>query len=514
MGTSANLLVVQGDRRLGLHVSNDGYPSNVLASLAAPIALLGVDRLRTQFAAASLFQPGDDGCPSRSAAFKANTEAYIETCEAAGVEPFDLDGLLHYRFGRPDFAHSGGGLLYGTTHVRDSDFFDESSNDDCDYLLDLDAGTLTQTWGACWQLDLNVLEGRNPDAVFAYLNSTHSFAKANGTGVTRATAAQQDYNIALNATLAGLPARDEPWPVASPSPAVDSSSPTTPFPWPGRFGEPTGTHAQPPAAPTPTPPPVSTSWMVRVHPDDFVLIRALNQILQQAATAQPELQALLPLLRVERNEAHVGVVLESLPEGLEARLRPVGEAMVQAFGAQFATLSSDGSYSLSHPGGSIVSTGHMGFGGEEDEEGWGPQVPQPSDLSSPFSMDKRQALRQQWIDTLLAGTAPDPAAVVQSLQSEAFLALALFDVDAYAQLTKPELIGVLGPASQWGQGAGELAAQMAHVETQFSPGSAAVRYQALPQEAKDQLLSDMDTVSRHAFGLALGLKAAPRRKGP
>ena len=286
MGTSANLLVIQGDRTLGLHTSYDGYPENVLGSVAAPIALLGLDLLRTRFAAATLLPEYDETVNQdqrESAVFRDASAAYLQACEDQGVRPYDLNGLLHYEYGTPDFAHSGAGLLYGSTHIDQSGFFDpKDRRSSSDYLLDLDAGTLQMNYGRRWTVDLAALAGKDPDAVFqALAEYEYDAGDEDDTKVAVDGAIDQPHNQDLQATLAQLPdyVPSAPAPVLVRMPPaamdmdIDESAEQV------------------------------KAIMIRVHPDDFVLIRLLSQDFHQAARFHADAPRV----------AHVRTVTEKTP---------------------------------------------------------------------------------------------------------------------------------------------------------------------------------------------------------
>lgn len=505
MGTSANLVVIQGQRALALHTSYDGHTDNVMATVCAPIAQLGLDLLRTNFGAAQIYDEDQEGRPRRGQVHRDNITAYLEACEARGLEPFDIEGMLHYPYGRSDFAHSGGGLLYGPQHVSDSGFvgddFQEMVKNAC-YVLDLDAGTLFVNYEKFWTVDLTKLEGRDPESVFHFLGNYPFYENEDliPEGITRENAHTQDYNVALNTALAALPsAEDAPTPAdVSPAalPDLARSSLVAPENEDG------------------------STWLVRVHPADFVLVRMLSQVIQQTALVRPEFQAVVDLQRVERSEDNVGLVVEKVPGHLLHELQALGDEMVRAFGALTATLDPDGGHSIKTPHASIVSTGWSGGGpninDDEDDVLFdsGLSRPKAEELSGPFSFEQREQLRSQWISELTSGTAGDPDRQRDALRSEAFLALATFDPSAYAQLSTPDVTALIGPIVDQMEGVHELAVPMARVESKINAQGLRDRYNAMPQYARDALEVGMNTLARHEFHLALGLPTARRPRSP
>lgn len=420
------------------------------------------------------------------------------------VEPFDIEGMLHYPYGRSDFAHSGGGLLYGTHHVSDNGLVGETFQEmveGASYVLDLDAGTLFVNYERFWTVDLSKLEGRDPESVFHFL-SNYPFYKNDEVppGVTRENAHEQDYNVALNAGLAALPSVEQaPLAAASTTPVVE---------------EPSGRMSYAHQAPV-----EGATWLVRVHPADFVLVRMLSQAIQQTARVRPEFEPLVDLLRVERVQDHVGLVVEKVPGNLLRELEALGEGMVQAFGALTATLDPDGGHTIKSSNATVSSSGWIGAGPDVDD-GFDDLInsrfprPKAEDLSAPFSFERREQLRDQWIAELRNGTAGDRDRQIDSLRSEAFLALATFDPKAYAQLSTPEVLALIGPIAEQLDGVYELAVPMARVESMINAQGLRDRYNALPQEARDLLQVGMTTLARHEFHLAMGLPTARRSRSP
>ena len=481
MGTSANLAIFQGDRHLILHVSHDAFVDNVLASIAAPIVAGGLDVLRQSFASATII-PEDQADDDDRAFFRTNAAAYIAACEARGRPVFDLDGLLNYKYGTPDFSHHGGGLIFGPRHVNGEAWVGNNPRNDADFILDLDAGHLFVNYDPKWCVDLNALDTKDADAVFDFL-STFDF-DVDEDDVVRdplPLSSGNPYsalNRPLNEALSALPDFD-PQAIET---AAEVGSPITS----------SSTDVN------------DDTVIYRFHPEENFFVRLLSQAFQQAAirTGDPNLATLVSGLQVENASDHCGLVLQKVPVAFEQLLSDVGDHLIKDFGAIYVHLSASGGVSVRHSGGGYSSSGSLGIGSifaENDDES-----PDPATLTPPLSMEERAARRQQWID------APQDADVArQALQSELWIALVSFDVQAYTQIMDAANAGVISNVSidELDEGSAGLASSMAKVEDLFNREGLRERFGAMPSEARALVTSNFDLMARHQFDAVMGLSA-------
>ena len=512
MGTSANLTVFQGDRHLVLHTSYDGYPSNVLPAVVAPLIAGGLDNLRKNFAAATIVPEDQANENDARLFFRENAAAYIEACESRDYPAIDLEAMLHYDYGIPDFAHAGGGLLFGSKHIE-GDAWCGNPRQESDFILDLDAGTLKVNYGGQWAIDLAALADKDPDAVCAILSEYDyeveeedlaDTVKVYGSDMKVASAEQAAaFSKALNDALAATPVFEHP-PIGAVAQVVDNDASAL-----DEDFDPTARGARGVAT--------NQKMIYRFHPDDFLFVRLTSQAFQQTAraTQSGDWIALVEGMKIERAQDHVGLFLDVVPARLARTLEAVGERLVANFAAVFTAVHPSGGISVRHQGGGYASSGSIGcFGGDDDEfgdEGNG-NLPNPNDLSDPFTFERRAEVRQEWIDDLLGGNTDE--ALKSQLRGERMIALVALDPDAYKQiLGRSEVADLLDVAAQDDQGLGEIAAGMAQIEAIFNQGNMRQRWDEFPGGEQLNLLAKFDVLGRRQFEGSLGLPSR-RPKGP
>jgi hypothetical protein len=249
----------------------------------------------------------------------------------------------------------------------------------------------------------------------------------------------------------------------------------------------------------------------RFHPDDFIFVRLTSQAFQQAAraTQDPDIVALVDGMKIERNEAHVGLVFERVPGELGPLLSAVGEQLVASFGGAYISFGADGGFFIRHSGGGYASSGSIGFEGDDDYDS--PSI-NPAELSAPFSFEKRMTAREGMINELLGGS--EDAALKEQLLAERFIAIVALDPEAYAQVNeRVDLVERLGVTANNDQGMGTIAAAMAQIEGLINPDNLRERWAAMPVTAQSKLMEQFDTVDRRQFEGCLGISVR-RPKGP
>lgn len=491
MGTSANLAVIYQGKTLIKHTSYDGYADNVFPSVVAPIIAGGLDRLRQNFANMEFVEGDEDYDETEQALFRENAAAFIEACEANGREPYDLDGMMHYDYGIPDFSHSGAGLLYGAKQLNDSDFCHNAQ--DADFILDLDAGTLEMNYSEHWTIDLAALEDKDPDAVndilreFEFNTPEEELAETKSTpyGEMRVSSPSQraEFNKKLNDAVAKATAFD---PDAAPT-----NAPRGPVAFGGGDVE------------------NGSQVSFRFHPDDFVLARLTAQSFQQAARAQqrPAIDELVANMKIERNANHCGVFFEQVPSEMTQIIGAVGDRLVANFGAVATTMHPSGGFSVRHPGGGYASSGWACSDGGMDPEP-NEHAPNPSDLSAPLSFEQRIENREKWIDAVIAGTAEE--GISANLSGERLVALTAIDPESLAQIARlPDgLIQMEADDYQW---AANILSKLSQVEAIFNRENMAERWKAMPEDARSGLMTNFDALARRQFESSLGIsRRSPR----
>ena len=513
MGTAANLLVVQGDKKLGLHTSHDGFTDTVFCNIAPHVALLGLDLLRARFAAATVLDESEVGFSygERTQRFREAAISYAELCDEVGVAPFNFDELLDIRYGIRDFTSGAGGLLYSKTHVHDAGFFNEGEplEESSDFILDLDAGTLLVNYGKYWAIDLAELSGKDPQAVLDFLG-VFDFDDPDTPGINRQNALSQDYNQELNEELRGLPARD----VSTPAPVKSalSSMPAV------RSG---GGMAH-----------SSQMTIFRFHPDDLFLVRLLSQTIQRVAEdpmAPDAMKALAGELMVERANEHCGLVIKEVSPSLVPLFNSLGEYVAQALSSQVVHLGQGGGLQLFNSGFSSIafcSSFHTGDGTPEEfseNDMFAGYSPDPASLSSPFTPEHRKKVRATMLDIVKNGEGDKHESAIAMLRSEASIALVSLDPNASALLFDPALAEVLGPPDEYAKmlGVCKLIVDFMKIEcflrssyTESANIAVRDRFNAMPEHVKDAILSNLDRIDQHDFMSILGTEVPRKSRRP
>lgn len=474
MGTCAILAVLHADRTLVLRTSHDGFVDNVFASIAPAIVAGGLNTLKRNFSCATFIDEEDEEDLNERTLMRDNASAYILACEENNRPVFDLEAMMNYPHGIADFAHHGGGLLFGACHIHLNGWITDPRTE-ADFVLDLDANTLSAKDDGAWTINLTDLADKDPQAIADFLNSFNFH-------INEELASDKDFNpsLLLNKELRALP----------------DFSPDTVL---------SGNEA-PAAASVSTNVDVSGDTMIyRFHPNNFIFVRLLTQVFQRAAldTNNPNWEAVVAGLQVERSDEQCGVVLTCVPKGLENVLTQVGELLTSNYGTQVVNLGASGGISVRHAGGGFASTagfGGMGgiFGDDDNDE-----RPDPATLSAPFTFEERIQRRQNDIDLLRINSNPQSQ---QLLASELFIALLSFDPQSFEQLTAPDVRPLLGSLDiqDLPEGEAELAATWAQVESLVNPEGLRARYNALPEEARTIISAPLSPLARRQLNNAVG----------
>lgn len=479
MGTSANLLIKSAGKRCMQHTSYDGSPSNVFACIGATLAAAGVEPLRAAIARAVVVEDDGDMEQTGGISMQVAAEAYLLACQARGHEPILLLSTLMDPFGLRDFAHGGAISMFGNPLIHEAGF--GSRDQDADFVLDLDAGTLqamvyenhdAQSTVAGWTLPLDRLEGLSPDRVFEVLIQLDFEAE------DPASAREAMMNKALVDMTE--PSTEDPSALHMPRPLDWSSSS-----------------------------PVCHQFLA--HADNAVSLRMLIGILQRCAKHAPAL-------------AEPGVLLAQMTPNanhevsLSIDLRQHPEAGVDELFNRFSEMADRAGLLYRCSGGGMFRS--MGGGMMVTSVGCGDDFPEDDALFSGFGQAKVQppsdAVPVRTQQTRLADIAEDAASMspeaVGYLAVEKMMARANFDGEILDRI--PEAITL---SAEQVRTSNILINLMGHWEDVALPGERRARFDALPATTQEEILNSFKPVGRFVFTQMLDLPAtpsAPRRPSP
>ena len=489
MGTSANLGIKCGKKQWVEHTSYDATLSGVFSQIGATVAACGLDALRQAISKASLigYNEGMEDEQKRSSSH-AGFAAYLDACKGRSQEPWGLMEAVRYPYGTADFAHGGVITLMGSPLFYDNGWGELK---DADFLLDLDAGTLSYREYAnhedyqagkpaesVAELDLSCLDGLSPEQVFLALSQmqqsgVEDFAQRKA---DNASAIEDAMNKAQSNT-----ATPPSWftPHTQTPPAVVE---TDGGPGPNEKG----TH------------------VFYAHPDDGPSLRLLIGVLQRAAVLAPSLArstAIMAQMSPDKDGA-ISVSVDFSDGFTSSQEGKHTHALVGKLGDAAPTLGMDYRFG---GGGVIMGRGaHGGFssisiGGDFDDDDelegifGGSQTKLPPGSSAVRTSPIRLA------DAIDDAAAMDEAAV-ERLKFEKQMARASFDKGMLAVI--PDSIVLSTEETKLSNG---LMVALAPLEDPIVPGVRRDRFLALDVAQRAELVSALTPLGRFVFMEELGV---------
>lgn len=483
MGTSANLLIKSGNKTLIHRTRYDGHPDTVFGNLISTLAVVGVEGLKGALERATVFDSED--YQDETVGLQKGFDLYLEAAERQNRDPFMLfDTVKSFKAGEyyaVDFAHCGVIALFADPQYNLRGWGDEN---ECDYELDLNEGTLLTKWEPSIIFTLKEFEGKDSEAILALFQSDRFRNLSDEDTVNTFNAFRPDGivdgNLALKTEIEALPNAKTVF-----SDDIEISETAS-----RRFFSSAASEDQ--------------IHVFYAHPQDQASIIYMATVIQNIAPNIPNFNIEKTLKMDLTGQQHGNVLVvdltgENRPSVEVSELFERLGGVVLGLGLNYEYRSHQG-YSFKNQSSSIASSGTFSSGEVVSSgdlyhmrEERGAPVLDPTTMTKVVSRHERLTTIQE---DVAANAHPE------KLKSRALLAIAMADQEVL-NLLPQEAVNL--DAEEWNF-ARSLFNGMSLIEEVLDPGARKARWKSFDSNLAHQMLEGLSGVDRRLMENELGVK--------